>query len=163
MKTYTAKNNEVDRGWYEVDATDQVLGRMASTIARILMGKHRPVYTPHVDTGEFVVVINAEKVKMTGNKLQQETHEYYTKYPSGRRVIPVAEILRLHPERILEEAVRRMLPKNKIGMAMLTKLKVYAGPKHPHQAQLPRKLELENGAPVSDAVFRRATVAKAPQ
>ena len=140
MKTYSAKKGEVDRGWYVVDAADRVLGRMASAIAMVLMGKHRPVYTPHVDTGEFVVVVNAGKVKMTGNKLRQETHEYYTKYPGGRRLVPVAEILRKHPERIIEEAVRRMLPKNKIGMAMLTKLKVYAGPDHPHQAQQPKPL-----------------------
>ena len=142
MKTYTAKKGEVARGWFVVDATDKILGRMASRIAMILMGKHRPVYTPHVDTGEFVVVVNAEKVKMTGNKWRQETHEYYTKYPSGRRQIPVATILQKHPERIIEEAVRRMLPKNKIGMAMLTKLKVYAGPNHPHQAQQAKPLEM---------------------
>ena len=142
MKTYTAKKGEVDRGWYVVDATDRVLGRMASAIAMVLMGKHRPVYTPHVDTGEFVVVVNAETVKMTGNKLRQEAHEHYTKYPGGRRLVPLAEVLAKHPERIIEEAVRRMLPKNKIGMAMLTKLKVYAGPDHPHQAQQPRPLEM---------------------
>ena len=144
MKTYSAKKGEVVSGWYVVDATERVLGRMASSIARVLMGKHRPIYTPHVDTGEFVVVVNAEKVKMTGNKWRQETHEHYTKYPSGRRVIPVAVIRQKHPERIIEEAVRRMLPKNKIGMAMLTKLKVYAGPNHPHQAQLPQPLKWKN-------------------
>ena len=142
MKTYTAKTGEVTRGWFVVDATDKILGRMASRIAMILMCKHRPVYTPHVDTGEFVVVINADKVKMTGKKWQQETHEYYTKYPSGRRIIPVADIRQQHPVRIVEEAVRRMLPKNKIGMAMLTKLKVYAGPDHPHQAQQVKPLEM---------------------
>ena len=142
MKTYTAKKGEVERGWFLVDATDKVLGRLAATVAPVLMGKHRPVYTPHVDTGEFVVVIHAEKVRLTGDKLQQKSHEYYTKYPGGRRLIPLTDVLRDHPERIIEEAVRRMLPKNKIGMAMLTKLKVYAGAEHPHQAQQPKALEV---------------------
>jgi large subunit ribosomal protein L13 len=125
-----------------VDATDKVLGRLATRVAPILMGKHRPVYTPHVDTGEFVVVINAEKVRLTGNKWKQKTHEHYTKYPSGRRIVPIAEVLAKHPQRIIEEAVRRMLPKNKLGMQMLTKLKVYAGPHHPHQAQQAKPLDI---------------------
>ena len=142
MKTYSAKKGEVARGWLLVDAADKVLGRLAARVAPILMGKHRPIYTPHVDTGEFVVVINAEKVRLTGNKMRQQTYEHYTKYPSGRRVIPIAEVLAKHPERVIEEAVRRMLPKNKLGMAMLTKLKVYAGPNHPHQAQQAKPLEI---------------------
>ena len=142
MKTYTAKKGEVARGWLLVDAADKVLGRLAARVAPILMGKHRPVYTPHVDTGEFVVVINAEKVRLTGNKMKQKTYDHYTKYPSGRRIIPVAVVLAKHPERVIEEAVRRMLPKNKLGMAMLTKLKVYAGPNHPHQAQQVKPLEI---------------------
>jgi large subunit ribosomal protein L13 len=142
MKTYSAKKGEVERGWLLVDATDKALGRLAARVAPILMGKHRPVYTPHVDTGEFVIVVNAEKVRLTGSKRQQMTHEYYTKYPSGRRILPIAEVLAKHPERVIEEAVRRMLPKNKIGMAMLTKLKVYAGPNHPHQAQQAKPLAI---------------------
>lgn len=142
MKTYSAKKGEVARGWLLVDATDKILGRLAATVAPILMGKHRPIYTPHVDTGEFVVVINAEKVRLTGKKMEQEYHQHYTKYPSGLRIVPWAVVLAKHPERLIEEAVRRMLPKNKLGMAMLTKLKVYAGPNHPHQAQQAKPLEI---------------------
>jgi large subunit ribosomal protein L13 len=142
MKTYTAKKGEVDRGWFLVDAQDKILGRLAAKVAPILMGKHRPVYTPHVDTGEFVLVINAEKIRLTGDKMQQEYHQHYTKYPGGRRIVPVAEVLAKHPERLIEEAVRRMLPKNKLGMKMLTKLKVYAGPNHPHQAQQAKPLAI---------------------
>lgn len=142
MKTYTAKKGEIKAKWHLVDATDKVLGRMATRIATILMGKHRPTYTPHVDTGDFVVVINAEKVRMTGNKWEQRTYQHYTKYPSGLRTVAALEVRKHHPDRIISEAVRRMLPKNKIGMAMLTKLKVYGGPVHPHQAQQVQPLEL---------------------
>lgn len=142
MKTYMAKKGEVAAKWYVIDVADKVLGRAATKIATILMGKHRPVYTPNVDTGEFVVVINAEKVKMTGDKWAARSYEHYTKYPGGRRIIPAATVRALHPERVVSEAVRRMLPKNKIGLHMITKLKVYAGTDHPHQAQSPEKLDL---------------------
>lgn len=141
-KCYMAKTGEVATKWYMVDATDKVLGRIATRIATILMGKHRPIYTPHIDTGEFVVVINAEKVKLTGIKWSQKTYEHYTKYPGGRRIIPAVDVRKAHPDRVISEAVRRMLPKNKIGLHMLTKLKVYSGAEHPHQAQQPETLEL---------------------
>ncbi len=141
-KCYMAKKGEVAAKWYLVDAADMVLGRISTRIATILMGKHRPIYTPHVDTGEFVVVINAEKVKLTGTKWSQKTYEHYTKYPGGRRIATVADVRQAHPDRIVQEAVRRMLPKNKLGLHMLTKLKVYSGAEHPHQAQQPEKLEL---------------------
>jgi len=143
MKSYIAKPGEVKAQWHVVDLTDKTLGRVATKIATYLMGKHRPVYTPHVDTGDFVVVVNAEKVKVSNaKKLDDHTYERYSGYPGGRRVIPMKEVLAQHPDRIIREAVRRMLPKNKLGVHMLTKLKVYAGPTHPHQAQNPETLEL---------------------
>lgn len=141
MKTYMAKPGEVEQKWWVVDATDKVLGRLASEIAVILMGKHRPTYTPHVDTGDFVVVVNADKIVMTGNKWEQKKYTWYTGYP-GLREITAADRKERKPELILEEAVRRMLPKNKLAYKMLTKLKVYAGSEHPHQAQLPEPKEL---------------------
>ena len=142
MKTYMAKPGEVTQQWHLVDAADKVLGRLATRLATILMGKHRPEYTPHVDTGDFVVVVNAAKIKVTGNKLQQKTYERYSGYPSGRKVTSLGEMLEKHPERVISEAVRRMLPKSKLGRAMLRKLKVYAGPDHPHEAQQPQPLEI---------------------
>ena len=142
MNTYMAKNGEVVAKWYVVDVTDKVLGRFATEIATILMGKNKPEYTPHVDTGDFVIVVNAEMVRLTGAKLAQKAHEHYTGYPGGRRVVPLARIKEKHPDRIVSEAIRRMLPKSKLGKAMLDKLKVYAGPEHPHQAQNPQPLEL---------------------
>lgn len=142
MKTYMAKKGEVEQKWLTVDATDKVLGRMATKIATILMGKHRPEYTPHVDTGDFVIVVNAEKVKLTGSKLTQREYQWYTGYPSGRKVLSHEEMLEKHPEKVISEAVRRMLPKNKLGTVMLSKLKVYAGSDHPHQAQQPQELDL---------------------
>lgn len=141
MTTYMAKPGAVEQKWLLVDATDKVVGRLASEIAVILMGKHRPTYTPHVDTGDFVVVVNCEKVRFTGKKWDQKTYAWYTGYP-GQRKVNAADRLAKHPELILREAVRRMLPKNKLGAAMLTKLKIYAGPDHPHQAQQPELTEL---------------------
>ena len=142
MKTYMAKKGEVEAGWYLVDASDKVLGRLATRIATILMGKHRPEYTPHVDTGEFVVVINADKVRITGNsKPVQRTFQRFSGYPGGHKIVTHAEMMATKPEKVIEEAVRRMLPKSKLGRAMLKKLKVYAGPEHPHQAQQVQKLE----------------------
>jgi large subunit ribosomal protein L13 len=136
-----AKPGEVEQKWLLVDATDKVVGRLASEIAVILMGKHRPTYTPHVDTGDYVVVVNAEKVKFTGKKWERKTYAWYTGYP-GQRTITAEDRLAKKPELILEEAVRRMLPKSKLGAAMLSKLKTYAGPSHPHQAQQPEPTEL---------------------
>ena len=142
-QTTLAKNNEVAQEWVHIDATDLVLGRVSTQIAMILMGKTKPTYTPHHDVGDFVVVTNAEKIKLTGKKLDQKTHEHFTGHPSGRKVKSFRDVLAKHPERLIEESVRRMLPKNKIGSKMLTKLKVYAGPEHPHQAQNPKALELQ--------------------
>lgn len=137
-----AKPADVKPNWWLVDADSKVVGRLASDIAVILMGKHRPTYTPHVDTGDFVVVVNAEKVVFTGNnKWEQKTYTWYTGYP-GQRSETAQRRLERHPTRILREAVRRMLPKNKLGRKMLSKLKIYAGPDHPHQAQQPEPKEL---------------------
>ena len=141
QKTYMAKAGEVEQKWLLVDATDKVVGRLASRIAVILMGKHRPTYTPHVDTGDFVVVINAEKVVFTGKKWDQKRYTWYTGYP-GLRSEPASRRLERRPEKILTEAVRRMLPKNKLARKMLSKLKVYAGSDHPHHAQHPEATEL---------------------
>jgi large subunit ribosomal protein L13 len=137
MKTYMAKPGEVDRHWWLFDADDQVVGRLAVKIATLLMGKHRPTYTPHVDTGDYVVVINAEKIVFRGNKWDQKQYTRYTGWP-GLRIETAAERRDKHPERILSEAVRRMLPKNKLGRRMLEKLKIYVGEGHPHQAQDPK-------------------------
>jgi large subunit ribosomal protein L13 len=141
MKTYMANAGEVEQKWHIIDATDQVLGRLASRIAVLLMGKHRPQYTPHVDTGDYVVAINAEKVKMTGKKWEQKEYAWYTGYP-GQRTVSAQTRLERKPELIIEEAVRRMLPKNKLAYKMINKLKVYKGAEHPHQAQQPEALEL---------------------
>lgn len=141
MKTYMAKKGEIEQKWLLVDATDKIVGRLASEIATILMGKHRPTYTPHVDTGDFVVVVNVENIRFTGNKWKNKTYAWYTGYTRQRTV--TAEVRRERkPALILQEAVRRMLPKNKLGRAMLAKLKVYAGPDHPHTAQQPEPTEL---------------------
>jgi len=143
MKTYMAKKGEIAAKWHLVDATGKVLGRMAAPIATVLMGKHRPEYTPHVDTGDFVIVVNAGKVKLTGrNKPAQRMYQRYSRYPGGLKEIPAEVMLRKHPDRVVREAVRRMLPKSRLGRKMLSKLKVYAGPNHPHQAQGPEALEL---------------------
>jgi large subunit ribosomal protein L13 len=141
MKTYMAKQGEVEQKWWLMDATDQVVGRMASQIAVILMGKHRPTYTPHVDTGDFVIVINAEKISFTGHKWENKKYTHYTGY-TGLRVETAGHRLERRPELILSEAVRRMLPKNKLAAKMFSKLKVYAGSEHPHQAQLPEPKQL---------------------
>jgi large subunit ribosomal protein L13 len=141
VKTYMAKAGELEKNWWLVDASDKVVGRLASDIAMILMGKHRPTYTPHVDTGDYVVVINAEKVVLSGKKWDQKQYTWTTGYP-GLRTETARTRFERQPELILTEAVRRMLPKNKLAMKMLDKLKVYAGPTHPHQAQNPKPKEL---------------------
>jgi len=140
-KTFMARPDEVQRKWWLVDATNKVVGRLASDIAVILMGKHRPTYTPHVDTGDFVVVINADKVVFTGKKWQEKKYTWYTGYP-GQKSETAARRRQKKPEMILHEAVRRMLPKNKLSSRMLDKLKIYAGGEHPHQAQQPEPKEL---------------------
>lgn len=142
MKTYSVKKGEITREWFVVDAEGKTLGRLASEIAKILKGKHKPIYTPHLDVGDYVIVINADKVRVTGKKLQQKIYYRHSGYPGGLKSMPLAEMLRRHPTRVLELAVRGMLPKNRLGRAMIKKLKVYASPTHPHQAQRPKKLEL---------------------
>lgn len=141
MKTYMAKPGQVEQKWLLVDATDQIVGRLASQVAVRLMGKHRPQYTPHIDTGDFVVVINADKVRFTGQKWQQKEYRWYTGYP-GQRSVSAEDRLDRKPELIIYEAVRRMLPKNKLANKMISKLKIYTGAEHPHQAQQPEPLEL---------------------
>ena len=142
MKTYSAKAETVQRDWYVVDATDKVLGRLATEIARRLRGKHKPVYTPHVDTGDYIVVINAEKIAVTGNKEAGKMYYHHTGFPGGIRSQNLATMREKHPERILETAVKGMMPKNSLGRAMLKKLKIYAGPEHHHAAQQPKTLEI---------------------
>ncbi|HWA98481.1 MAG TPA: 50S ribosomal protein L13 [Pirellulales bacterium] len=141
QKTYMAKPGELEAHWILVDATDKVVGRLASELAMILMGKHRPTYTPHVDTGDYVVVINADKVQFTGKKWLQKKYTWYTGW-TRLRAETAGERLERQPTEVLREAVRRMLPKNKLAFKMLDKLKVYAGPEHPHQAQMPEPKEL---------------------
>jgi large subunit ribosomal protein L13 len=143
MSTFMAKKGQLPQRWFLIDATDQVVGRLAVQIATILRGKHRPEYTPHLDTGEYVIVINAAKVRFTGKKLQTKSYQWYTRYPGGLKEISARDLLATHPERILYEAVRRMVPRNKLGRQQMTKLKIYAGPQHPHQAQQPQDFTLE--------------------
>lgn len=142
MKTESAKPNEIEQKWYVVDAADEVLGRLATRIALILRGKNKPQFTPHVDTGDFVVVINADKVRLTGKKLTDKTYYHHTGYPGGIRAVSAGKLLEKHPDRVMQNAVRGMLPKNKLGRKMLSKLKVYAGPEHPHAAQQPEPISL---------------------
>lgn len=143
MKTYYAKPGEVEREWLVVDATDIPLGRLASEIASILKGKRKPQYTPNVDTGDFVIVVNASKVKLTGNKLADKKKYRHSGFPGGLKETPISVMLAKRPERVIEGAVKGMLPKNTLGRAMGKKLKVYGGPDHPHQAQNPRRITLE--------------------
>jgi large subunit ribosomal protein L13 len=142
MSTFMAKKGEVPQRWFLIDATDQVVGRLAVQIATILRGKHRPEYTPHLDTGEFVIVINADKVRFTGKKWQTKTYHWYTHHPGGLKEVRARDLRTTHPERILEAAVRRMVPRNRLGRQQMTKLKIYAGPSHPHQAQQPQPFTL---------------------
>lgn len=142
MKSYMAKNNEVEQKWLLVDANGSILGRMAAKIAPILMGKTKPTYTPHVDTGDYVIVVNAGKIMLTGKKAQTKEYDHYTHHPGGHKYVSFADMLAKKPEKVIELAVRRMLPKSKLGKKMLKKLKVYGGPEHEHQAQKPEKIEL---------------------
>ena len=143
MKTYHAKPGEVEREWLLVDATDMVLGRLSSEIAQILRGKRKPQYTPHVDTGDFVIVINASKVRLTGNKLADKKYYRHSGFPGGLKETPISELLAKDPRKVIEAAVKGMLPKNTLGRAMGLKLKVYAGEEHPHVAQKPRQITLK--------------------
>ncbi|MCK9176827.1 MAG: 50S ribosomal protein L13 [Clostridiales bacterium] len=142
MKTYMPKASDVKRDWYLVDAEGQVLGRLATEIAAILRGKNKPEFTPHMDMGDFVVVVNADKIVVTGKKEQQKLYRRHTGYPGGLREVPFERMMEKHPERVLEKAIRGMLPKNTLGRQMYRKLKVYAGPHHKHEAQQPIKIEL---------------------
>lgn len=137
MKTWTPKKGEVERKWIVIDAKDKVLGRLAAESARILRGKHKPQFAPHMDSGDFVIIINASKIKLTGNKLQQKTYYRHSGYPGGLKSVTAEKLLKEKPERMLRLAVRGMLPKNTLGRAQLTKLKVYADDSHPHAAQKP--------------------------
>ena len=142
MKTYTARAEDIGRQWFLVNAEGKTLGRLASEIAQVLRGKHKPIYTPHLDCGDYVIVVNADKVQVTGRKLDQKMYYHHTGYPGGIKSISLRNQLQKHPERVLQAAVRGMLPKNRLGRKMLKKLKVYAGNSHPHQAQQPKSLEL---------------------
>ena len=143
MKTYYAKPQEVEREWVVIDAADQVLGKGAAKAAHILRGKNKPQFTPHVDTGDFVIVINAEKVRVTGNKALDKKYYRHSGYPGGQKCETFTEAIEKHPERVIEHAVKGMLPKSTLGRKQLTKLKVYAGPEHPHAAQKPVEIKLE--------------------
>lgn len=144
MKTvnncFQAKGGELNREWFIVDATDQVLGRLAARVSQVLMGKHKPTYTPHVDTGDFVIVTNCEKIKVTGRKRENIIYHRYSGYPSGLKEIPFERMHTRSPETVVHEAVRRMMPKNALAAHMMKKLKLYAGDQHPHQAQSPKTL-----------------------
>jgi large subunit ribosomal protein L13 len=142
MKTYSAKSETVKRDWFVVDATDKVLGRVAADIAHRLRGKHKPEYTPHVDTGDYIVVVNAEKVRVTGKKTSDKMYYRHTGYPGGIKAMNFGELIERTPERAIESAVKGMLPKGPLGRSMLKKLKVYAGENHPHSAQQPLELNL---------------------
>ena len=142
MKTYTAKPGEITREWYVVDAEGQTLGRLATRIADTLRGKTKPQYTPHVDTGDFVIVVNAGKVALTGTKREHKVAYRHSGYPGGLTSVPIGEQLAKRPERVVERAVKGMLPKNSLGRKQLSKLKIYAGPEHPHEAQSPKPLEV---------------------
>ena len=136
MKTYSTRIGDIERQWHVFDASGKTLGRLASQIAKLLMGKHKPIYAPHLDTGDYVIVINAAKVRVTGNKAKQKIYYHHTGYPGGLKAITFEDLLAAHPPRVIEHAVKGMLPHNRLGKAMYKKLKVYAGDKHPHQAQV---------------------------
>jgi large subunit ribosomal protein L13 len=142
VRTFSPKDSDITRRWHVVDASDVVLGRLASHVAVLLRGKHKPIFAPHVDTGDFVIVVNAAKVALTGTKLQDKHAYRHSGYPGGLRAVSYASLMATSPERVVEKAVRGMLPKNSLGRKTLTKLKVYAGPDHPHQAQQPQPYEI---------------------
>ena len=157
MKTYSPKPAHIVRRWYVIDASGQVLGRLASEVAAILRGKHKPIFAPHIDTGDFVIVVNAGKVALTGRKLEQKLAHRHSGYPGGLTSVAYGDLLDKHPERVIEKAVKGMLPKNSLGRSQLRKLKVYAGPHHPHEAQLPTPFEItqiDQQAPAASAGSR---------
>ncbi|XRQ06131.1 50S ribosomal protein L13 [Actinomadura welshii] len=149
MRTYTPKPADVQRQWYVIDATDVVLGRLASQVAQLLRGKHKPIYAPHLDTGDFVVIVNADKVAMSGNKAERKRAYRHSGYPGGLRSMSYAELLAKNPERAVEKAIKGMLPKNSLGRKMFGKVKVYSGPEHPHQAQKPVPFEITQVSQIS--------------
>ena len=142
MKTLSIKQEDVRRSWYVIDATDRTLGRLSTQIATRIRGKHKAEFTPHVDTGDYVVVINAEKVRVTGNKLDDKIYNHHTGFPGGIKSISLAKLMQKSPEKVVEMAVKGMMPKSKLGRSMISKLKVYAGNEHPHAAQQPKPLEI---------------------
>jgi large subunit ribosomal protein L13 len=164
MNCYQAKTGELAKHWYVIDATDMVVGRLAAQIAPILMGKHRPTYTPHIDTGDYVIVTNVDKVVFTGNKWQQKSYQRYSGHPGGQKDEVAWKLFQRRPERILQLAVQRMMPKNKIGRHMLSKMKLYVGTQHPHQAQAPIPMEALSGRPTpAGAVYTPKPEPKAPR
>jgi large subunit ribosomal protein L13 len=142
VRTFSPKDSDITRQWHVIDATDVVLGRLASQVATLLRGKHKPIFAPHVDTGDFVIVVNADKVALSGNKLETKYAHRHSGYPGGLRSVRYADLMAKHPERAVEKAVKGMLPKNSLGRQTMRKLKVYAGPEHPHQAQQPQPYEI---------------------
>lgn len=142
MSSYMPKPGEVKANWHVIDATDQVLGRLAARVALILQGKTKPTYTPHVDTGDFVIILNAENVRVTGRKAEVMEYQTYSRYPSGQHIYSYKDMIARKPEKVIEVAVRRMLPKNRLGRKMLSKLKIYRGDQHPHAAQQPKELKI---------------------
>jgi large subunit ribosomal protein L13 len=142
VRTFSPKDSDITRQWHVIDATDVVLGRLASHVAVLLRGKHKPIFAPHVDTGDFVIVVNADKIALSGSKLEDKRAYRHSGYPGGLRSLSYGQLMEKHPERAVEKAVRGMLPKNTLGRKSLTKLKVYAGPDHPHQAQQPKPYEI---------------------
>jgi large subunit ribosomal protein L13 len=146
VRTFSPKAGDIHRQWHVIDASDVVLGRLASQAAILLRGKHKPIFAPHVDTGDFVIVVNADKVVLTGRKLEQKLAHHHSGYPGGLRSVAYGDLLEQHPERVIEKAVKGMLPKNSLGRSQLRKLKVYAGPDHPHQAQQPTPFEISQVA-----------------
>jgi len=142
VKTVSAREQDVQRDWHVIDAQGQTLGRLATQVATLLRGKHKPYYTPHVDCGDYVIVVNAEKIHVTGNKMSQKIYYRHSGYPGGLKQVTLQDQLQKFPGRVVEQAVRGMLPKNRLGRRMFKKLKVYAGPDHPHQAQQPKAIEL---------------------
>jgi large subunit ribosomal protein L13 len=142
VRTYTTKPDDINREWYVVDATGLTLGRLASQIASVLRGKHKPIFSPHMDCGDFVIVINAEKVRVTGDKLDQKMYYRHSQYPGGLKTISLRDQMKQHPDRVIRLAVRGMLPKNRLGRQMIKKLKIYREPDHPHEAQQPKPLSM---------------------
>lgn len=141
MRTISAREQDVQRDWYVIDAQGQTLGRLASRVATLLRGKHKPIYTPHVDCGDYVIIVNAEKIHVTGQKMTQKKYYRHSGYPGGLKEVALRDQLQKFPDRVIEKAVQGMLPKNRLGRRMFKKLKIYAGPNHPHQAQQPKSLD----------------------